>query len=96
MVSSIAPGRALLGLALCCLGCASSARNEPSLEEKCSLLEEYCVELPGSREDLAECHDVGRRGRRNPEHRDRCFLAYDECFDDCYYLYLLRDVADGG
>jgi len=74
-----------------------AARNEPSLEEKCADLERYCVDLPESREDLAECHDVGRAGVRDPDRRDHCFLAYDECFDDCYYLYLQRlDAADAG
>jgi hypothetical protein len=89
--------RAIWVLSLTSLGCVPAARNEPTLEEKCEALERYCVDVPESRDDLTACHDVGRQGVRDPVRSDRCFVAFDECFDDCYYLYLQReDALDGG
>ena len=86
-----------MALAFGAIGCSPGVRNEPTLEEKCEALETYCVDVPETREDLATCHDVGRRGAREPAHADQCFVAYDECFDDCYYLHLAREEArDGG
>lgn len=93
MLSSTAIAWPLLAAAAL-VACAPSARKEPSLEEKCEALARYCVDLPQSRKDLANCHDIGAQGAREPAHADQCFVAYDECYDDCYYLYLQR--GDGG
>jgi hypothetical protein len=95
LASNIATLRIAAGLLVMGpLGCIPAAREEPTLEEKCEALETFCVDLPESREDLRTCHDTGARGLDEPSHQDRCFVAYDECFDDCYYLYEQRRAQD--
>lgn len=77
--------------------CVPATRNEPSLEQKCRELADQCEGLPAAREDLAECYAIGRRGMREAEHMDQCFLAWDECIDECEYLsFELAGASDGG
>lgn len=77
--------------------CVPATRSEPTLEEKCEELALYCRDLPAAREDLEQCYQVGRRGLREAEHQDQCFVAWDECIDDCVYLYQRREEPrDGG
>jgi hypothetical protein len=78
-------------------GCVPATRNEPSLEQKCQDLVDYCADVPNARQDLQDCYDVGRRGLREAKQRDQCFVSWDACIDDCEYLYLQRAyAADGG
>jgi hypothetical protein len=87
----------VLGCAWAVWGCVPATRSEPSLEEKCEDLVTFCADMPAARTDLRQCYDVGRRGAREPKHRDQCFFSWDECIDECVYLYQGRASApDGG
>jgi hypothetical protein len=95
--SVVRVARRMLWCALGPVACVPATRNEPSLEQKCRDLVEYCENVPSARRDLRDCYDVGRRGVREPENRDQCFLAWDECIDECQYLAeRLSDAPDGG